>query len=79
VLAQEFQSRRRVLDRLRLVEPLVEREGALPFRFALVRQLDARLLPPEEIGAGDDEAPRGVPVGGVAHHLVDAEDFLQEQ
>src|SRR5205085_4092173 len=78
VRAQELEARRRVLDGLRFVESFIELEGALPVFFGLVRQLHIRLLPPEEVWADDDEAARGVPVGGGAHHFVDAEDFLQE-
>ncbi len=77
--AQMRQARLEIVDALGLVEALVELEGARPFRLGLVGELDAGLLPPEEIGAERDVALRGETVGDVAHHLVDAEDLLDDE
>ncbi len=77
--AQMRQARLEIVDALGLVEALVELEGARPFRLGLVGELDAGLLPPEEIGTERDVALRGETVGDVAHHLVDAEDLLDDE
>jgi len=45
----------------------------------LIGDVDARLLAPEYIRAHREIALRGVPIANVAHHLVDAEDFLDHQ
>jgi hypothetical protein len=60
------------------VEGVVELEGPLPFGLALVGDVDARLDPPEQVGADGDEALGGQAVADVAHHLVDAEDLLDD-
>ena len=73
------QRRLQIVDTLRLVEALIELEGARPFLFCLVGDLDAGLLPPEEIGAQRGIALRGEAVGDVAHHLVDPEDLLDDE
>jgi hypothetical protein len=68
-----------IVHALDLVETLIELERACPFRLGLVGELDAGLLPPEEIGTKCDVALRRETVGDVAHHLVDAEDLLDDE
>ena len=65
-----------VFDTLVDVEEAEELECALPFRFALIGNLDARLDAPEKIGAAGEEAFRSEPVADIAHHLVHAENLL---
>jgi hypothetical protein len=60
------------------VEGVVEFEGPLPLGLALVGDVDARLDAPEQVGADGDEALGGQAVADVAHHLVDAEDLLDD-
>ena len=53
-------------------------EGLLPVRLGLVGELDAGLQPPEQVGHQGEIAARGHAVGDVAHHLIDAENFLDD-
>src|SRR5260221_10813541 len=61
--AQMRQARLEIGDALGFVETLIELEGARPFRLGLVRDLDAGLLPPEEIGTERGITLRGEVVG----------------
>ncbi len=79
VTAQIGQGHLQIGDALGLVESLIELEGALPFRLALVGELDPRRLAPEEVGTERGVALRGEAVGKIAHHLVDAEDLLDDE
>lgn len=79
IFAQRLQAGDQVGDALGLVKALVEREGLGPFGLGLVGDLDPRLLAPEEIGAHGDVALLRKAVAEVAHHLVDAEDLLDDQ
>ena len=67
-----------VLDAFVDVEALHQAEGLLPFGVGLVGELDAGLHPPEQVGHQGEKAARGQAVGDVAHHLVDAENFLDD-
>src|SRR5260370_6211273 len=78
MFAQKVDGRRRVLNCLRLIETLVERECSLPFRFCLISQLNAWLLPPKQIRTKRDKSMCGVPVTNLAHVFIDAKDFLQD-
>jgi hypothetical protein len=63
-------------DRLLEIEALHQAEtlGATVF---VIAQVDAGLLPPEEIGRQNREPVRGKLAGFGAHRLVDAKDLLQ--
>jgi hypothetical protein len=43
----------------------------------LVRDVDASLLPPKQIGTDCDKSMRRIPIAHVAHELINAKDFLQ--
>jgi hypothetical protein len=79
VLAQIGEGDLEIGDALALVETLIELEGALPLVLGLIGELDARRLAPEEVGAERDITLRGEAVGEIAHSLVDAEDFLDDE
>src|SRR4029077_8829557 len=67
-----------VLDAGVLIETPHQIEGAFPLRVCPVRQLHARLEPPEQIGRKREIAARREFVGDLAHHPVDAEDLLDD-
>src|SRR5215472_5832353 len=77
-LPQMRERRREVIDALRLVEALVKRERLLPLGIGLIGDLDAGLLAPEQVGAEHDIALPREAVGQIAHHLVDAENLLDQ-
>ena len=54
--ARRLQRGLQILDALVLVEAVHQRERLLPFRFGLVGEVHARLLPPEQIRRDGDEA-----------------------
>ncbi len=64
-----------VIDTGTLVKRLIKTERLLKILFA-VTQLDARLLPPVQIGHQYAVAFLGEEVGNVAHCLIDPEYFL---
>src|SRR5262249_43114066 len=78
LLAQRIERVLEIVDADRLVEALVERERLRPLGLALVGDVDARLLPPEQIGAEHDIALLRQRIRLVAHHLVAAEDLLNQ-
>src|SRR3546814_10609382 len=53
--------------------------GLVPFFLGLVDDIDAGLLAPEQVGAERDITLGGEAVADVAHHLVDAKDFLDDE
>src|SRR6185295_6133125 len=53
-------------------------EGLLPFGVASVAELNARLDAPEQIGREREITPGRETVAEIAHHLIDAEDFLDD-
>src|SRR5437763_596584 len=78
MFTQKIHRSRRVFDSFGFVETLIKLKGFLPFGFALVSHVDAAFLPPKQIGTDRDKATRRVPVAGVTHELIDAEDFLKD-
>ncbi|MNQ87267.1 hypothetical protein D3C85_1024830 [compost metagenome] len=75
--AQRGQRRRNVLDPQLHVEPLVELKGARHVGGA-VRQLDAGLLAPEQIGHQHHVALLGQQLRSAAHEAIDAENLLAQ-
>ena len=53
-------------------------KSAVPFLLRFVCQLNARLNAPEQVGAKGDEAFARQIIGDIAHHLIDTEDFLND-
>src|SRR5215510_180114 len=78
MFAQEFRSRRRIFDSFPKVEILIKLKCFLQLSFRFVSQLDARLLPPKEIGTNRHDSMRGIPITHLPHVSVDAKDFLQD-
>ena len=76
--ARGGQGRFQVLDALCLVEGAEQFEGFLPFGLGLVGDVDAGFDAPEQVRADCDEAHVGNPGAGVAHGLVHAEYFLDD-
>ncbi len=74
MLSQKLERRRGVFDCFRLIEFLVKLESLVSI---FLRQLNAALHAPEQVGTQRDETVRGVPVGNAAHMIVDAEDLLK--
>ena len=59
-----------------MVELAEKLKGLGPFFIAFVGDIDAGLDAPEKIGAKGNIALTGVLIGNVTHHLIDAENFL---
>ena len=78
VASQMGQRGGEILDALVFVKVCVELKRTFPFLVNAIGKLDARLVPPEKIGTHHDESFSCEPIGDVAHRLVDAEDFLNE-
>src|SRR4029077_3647300 len=75
--AQRLDGRGDVPHPLGDVEFLVELESPLPIGLALP-ELDVLLDAPEQIRAEHDITLGGVEIGDIAHMLIDAKDFLDE-
>ena len=60
------------------LETLHQAEGLGPVFLAFVRELDARLQAPKQIGGQRETAARGMGVADFTHHVVDAENFLDD-
>src|SRR5690606_644140 len=79
VLAQGGKRGTKIFNSLVHVKKTKELEGALPLGFRFIGKLDAGFDPPENVWAAGDIALAGEPVAGIAHHLIDAEDLLDNQ
>jgi hypothetical protein len=58
------------------VETLHQSECLAPIFLGLVGKLNAGLQPPEQVRGEREAAARRVVVADLAHHVIDAEDFL---